>query len=87
MYLLQGTLTTFRAARPSVRNYSGSQATSQAFSQLQPVTDFSNALYPVQGNPNLSPEFANNFTQIRYNQFSFATGDVLFLNFDFIPNR
>jgi hypothetical protein len=62
-------------------NYSGS-SNQPSFSQLQPVTDFSNALYPVQGNPNLKPEFTNS-TQIRYNQFSFATGDVLFLNFNF----
>jgi hypothetical protein len=62
-------------------NYNGS-SNQPTFSQLQPVIDRSNALYPVQGNPDLQPEFSNNI-QIRYNQFSFATGDVLFLNFQY----
>ncbi|HEX3384195.1 MAG TPA: outer membrane beta-barrel protein, partial [Mucilaginibacter sp.] len=35
-------------------NYSGS-TTQPTFQQLQPVTDYSNALYPVQGNPDLKP--------------------------------
>lgn len=61
--------------------YSGS-SNQPTFNQLQPVTDFSNALYPVQGNPNLRPEFNNTFN-IRYNAFSFATGNVLFLNFNY----
>ncbi|HWD90274.1 MAG TPA: TonB-dependent receptor [Mucilaginibacter sp.] len=58
-------------------NYNGS-ASSPSFTQLQPTTDFSNALYPVQGNPDLKPQFTNNFT-IRYNNFSFATGNVFFV--------
>ena len=58
-------------------NYNGSSS-SPNFTQLQPTTDFSNALYPVQGNPDLKPQFTNNFT-IRYNKFSFATGDVFFI--------
>jgi hypothetical protein len=62
-------------------NYNGSSS-SPSFTQLQPVTDFSNALYPVQGNPNLKPQFTNNFS-IRYNAFSFATGNILFTNFSF----
>ncbi|MCJ8210855.1 outer membrane beta-barrel protein [Mucilaginibacter sp. RS28] len=62
-------------------NYNGNN-NMPSFSQLQPVTDFSNALYPVQGNPNLKPEFANNFN-IRYNKFSFQTGDVIFANASF----
>ena len=57
-------------------NYNGSSST-PSFSQLQPVIDFSNALYPVEGNPNLKPQFTNNFS-IRYNNFSFTTGDILF---------
>jgi len=61
-------------------NYNGSSS-QPTFQQLQPVTDFSNALYPVQGNPNLKPEFTNNFS-IRYNSFSFDTGNVLFTNFN-----
>ncbi|MGZ3751671.1 MAG: outer membrane beta-barrel protein, partial [Mucilaginibacter sp.] len=62
-------------------NYNGSSS-SPNFTQLQPTTDFSNALYPVQGNPNLKPQFTNNFS-IRYNNFSFATGDVFFANASF----
>jgi len=62
-------------------NYNGSSS-QPSFTQLQPVIDFSNPLYPVQGNPNLKPEFTNNFS-IRYNAFSFETGNVLFTNFSF----
>jgi Outer membrane protein beta-barrel family/Carboxypeptidase regulatory-like domain len=62
-------------------NYSGT-SNQPTFSQLQPVTDFSNALYPVQGNPNLKPEF-DNVVSIRYNKFSFQTGNVLFTNLSF----
>jgi hypothetical protein len=62
-------------------NYNGSNA-APSFSQLQPVVDLSNALYPVQGNPNLNPAFTNNVS-IRYNNFSFATGNVFFANFSY----
>ncbi|HTD39860.1 MAG TPA: outer membrane beta-barrel protein [Mucilaginibacter sp.] len=62
-------------------NYNGSSS-SPSFTQLQPITDRSNALYPVQGNPDLKPQFNNNFS-IRYNQFSFATGNIMFINFSF----
>lgn len=62
-------------------NYNGSSS-QPSFSQLQPVVDFSNALYPVQGNPNLKPQFTNNIS-IRYNNFSFTTGDVFFANASF----
>jgi hypothetical protein len=62
-------------------NYNGS-SNQPNFNYLQPVIDFSNALYPVQGNPNLKPTFSNNFT-LRYNKFSFATGNVLFTNLTF----
>jgi len=62
-------------------NYNGSSS-SPSFTQLQPVTDFSNATYPVQGNPFLKPQFTNNFS-IRYNAFSFATGNIFFINFGF----
>jgi len=67
-------------------NYNGSSS-SPSFSQLQPVTDFSNALYPVQGNPDLKPQFTNNLT-VRYNSFDFNTGNILFtsLNFQQISN-
>ncbi len=62
-------------------NYNGSSSQPN-FNYLQPVIDFSNALYPVQGNPNLVPEFNNNLN-LRYNRFSFATGDILFTNLSF----
>jgi hypothetical protein len=55
-------------------NYNGSSS-QPSFNQLQPVTDFSNALYPVQGNPNLNPQFTNNIS-LRYNAFSFQTGNI-----------
>jgi hypothetical protein len=65
--------------------YNGS-SNQPTFSQLQPVIDFSNALYPVQGNPNLKPEFANNFN-LRYNNFSFQTGNIFFTNFNFTATQ
>ncbi|MES2277018.1 MAG: outer membrane beta-barrel protein [Bacteroidota bacterium] len=72
---------TFSRSQSFNAQYSGN-SNQPSFSQLQPVIDKSNAQYPVQGNPNLTPEFANN-VNIRYNQFSFNTGDVLFLNFNY----
>ncbi|MDB4901899.1 MAG: hypothetical protein JWQ63_1180 [Mucilaginibacter sp.] len=66
----------FSRSRNFSVNYNGSSST-PSFSQLQPVIDFSNALYPVEGNPNLKPQFTNNIS-IRYNNFSFATGDIFF---------
>lgn len=62
-------------------NYNGNN-NMPSFSQLQPVVDKSNAFYPVEGNPFLKPEFANNFS-MRYNKFSFQTGNVLFANVNF----
>ena len=62
-------------------NYSGT-SNQPTFSELQPVTDFSNALYPVEGNPDLKPEFANNIS-IRYNKFNFQTNDIIFTNLSF----
>jgi len=62
-------------------NYNGSSS-SPSFTQLQPVIDFSNALYPVEGNPYLKPQFTNNFS-IRYNSFDFASGNILFTNLSF----
>lgn len=72
---------TFSRSQALSINYNGSSS-SPSFTQLQPVIDFSNALYPVEGNPNLKPQFTNNFS-IRYNKFSFATGDVFFTNVSF----
>ena len=65
--------------------YNGS-SNQPTFSQLQPVIDFTNALYPVQGNPNLKPELANNFS-LRYNNFSFQTGNIFFTNFNFTATQ
>jgi len=62
-------------------NYSGS-TTQPTFTQLQPVTDYSNALYPVQGNPGLKPSFTNNLTAY-YNFFDFDNGRTLFSNVSF----
>jgi hypothetical protein len=52
------------------------------FSQLQPFTDFSNALYPITGNPNLKPEYNSSFS-LRYIKFNSVSGNVLFSNFNF----
>ena len=62
-------------------NYSG-YSTQPTFSELQPVTDFSTALYPITGNPDLKPEY-NNRIDFRYNNFSFETGNIFFSNFSF----
>ena len=62
-------------------NYNGSSS-QPTFAQLQPVTDLSNALYPVQGNPNLQPQFTNS-VQVRYNNFSFTTGDIFFVSLQY----
>jgi len=63
-------------------NYSGS-SNAPTYSELQPVTDFSNASYPITGNPNLEPEFNNTFS-LRYNKFDFASGNVFFSNLSFV---
>jgi len=62
-------------------NYNGS-SNSPTYAELQPVTDFSSASYPVQGNPDLKPEYNNTFN-IRYNKFDFASGNVFFSNVNF----
>ena len=58
--------------------YNGSNA-APSFSQLQPVIDKSNPLYPVEGNADLKPQFTNNVL-LRYNSFDFASGNALFTN-------
>jgi hypothetical protein len=63
-------------------NYSGGSVM-PTYSELQPVTDFSSALYPVTGNPDLKPMYNNTFS-IRYNKFNFQTGNVFFSNFSFV---
>lgn len=59
-----------------------------SFSQLQPVTDLSNPQFPVVGNPNLRAEFTHNIN-LRYNNYNFDKGDVLFTNLsaNFSQNR
>jgi len=62
-------------------NYNGG-STQPSFSQLEPVTDYSNALYPVQGNPGLKPSFTNNLS-IAYNSFDFDNNRTFFTNASF----
>jgi len=59
-------------------NYNGN-SNQPTFSQLQPVTDYTNALYPVQGNANLKPSFSNSL-QVRYNNFGITSGNIFFIN-------
>ena len=59
-------------------NYSGGSE-QPTFTKLQPVTDYSNALYPVQGNPYLKPSFTNNLS-VQYNFFDFGNSRTLFTN-------
>ena len=63
-------------------NYGGSSVM-PTYSELQPVTDFSNAQYPIIGNPDLKQQY-NNTLSIRYNNFNFQSGNVFFSNFSFI---
>lgn len=63
-------------------NYTGT-TNAPTYSELQPVTDFSNASYPVTGNPYLQPEFNNTFS-LRYNKFNFESGNVFFSNLSFV---
>ncbi len=71
----------FSRSRSFNINYNGN--TSQpGYSQLQPVTDRSNAQYLTTGNPNLKPEFTNTLS-MRYNNFDFITGNVFFGNISF----
>jgi len=71
----------FSRSRSFNINYNGS--TSQpSYSQLQPVTDYSNPQYLTTGNPNLKPEFTNTLS-MRYNNFDFITGNVFFGNISF----
>ncbi len=63
-------------------NYSASSLM-PTYTELQPVTDFSSATYPVTGNPDLKPQYNNTFS-LRYNKFNFESGNVFFSNFSFI---
>jgi len=62
-------------------NYSGN-ATQPTFSQLQPVTDFSNPQIVSAGNPNLRPAITHN-VNLSFSNFNFITGKVLFTNLTF----
>ncbi len=59
-----------------------------SFNQLQPVYDLSNPQFPVIGNPDLKAEFSHNIN-LRFNNFNFEQGDVLFTNvsMNFSQNR
>jgi hypothetical protein len=59
-------------------NYNGTN-NQPTYQQSQPVADFSNRQNIVFGNPDLKPEFSNTFS-MRYNNFNFISGDVLFAN-------
>lgn len=71
----------FSRSQTLTLNYQGA-SNSPTYAELQPVVDFSNASYPVQGNPDLLPEY-NNSVSIRYNKFDFASGNVFFTNVNF----
>lgn len=62
-------------------NYNGA-SNQPTYAELNPRLDQSNTAYQVQGNPNLQPEFANNFS-LRYNKFSIGTGNIFFSNLTF----
>nr|WP_294869731.1 TonB-dependent receptor [uncultured Pedobacter sp.] len=62
-------------------DYQGA-SNSPAYHQLQPVIDFSESSYPMQGNPDLLPEYNNSF-QVRYNKFGDGTGKTFFVNLSF----
>jgi hypothetical protein len=66
-------------------NYTGN-ATQPTFTQLQPVTDFSNPLYITEGNPNLKPALNHNIN-FSFNNFNFISGKVLFTNITFSTIR
>ncbi len=68
----------FSRSRSLSINYNGS-TNQPSFTQLQPVTDFSNPQFITIGNPNLRPEF-NNVLSVRYNNFDFISGNVFFGN-------
>jgi hypothetical protein len=61
--------------------YNGS-ANQPTYTELLPKIDFTNALYPVEGNPDLKQSYTNTLS-LRYNKFSFETGNVFFSNLTF----
>jgi hypothetical protein len=62
-------------------SYNGN-ATQPTFSQLQPVSDFSNQQAVTSGNPNLKPAINHNIN-LSYNNFNFISGKVIFTNLTF----
>jgi Outer membrane protein beta-barrel family/Carboxypeptidase regulatory-like domain len=68
----------FSRSRSFSINYDG-RTNQPTYTQLQPVTDYSNPQYLVTGNPNLRPEFTNSLN-MRYNNFDFISGNVFFGN-------
>lgn len=71
----------FSKTRELSFNYNG-RSNQPSYNQLQPITDKSNAQYYVTGNNQLLPEFTNS-ASIRYNNFDFASGNVLFTNLSY----
>ena len=72
---------TFSRGKELSFNYRGS-SNQPTYNQLSPSYNFSNIIFPTVGNPNLDPEFDNNFS-FRYNKFSFETGNIFFTNLSF----
>ncbi len=68
----------FSRSRSFSVNYNGS-TNQPSYTQLQPITDYSNPQYITVGNPNLRPEFTNTLS-MRYNNFDFISGNVFFGN-------
>lgn len=68
----------FSRTRSFNASYSG-RSNEPGYTQLQPIPDVSNPQYPVYGNPELNAEFNHRFN-LRYNNFEFNTGNVLFTN-------
>ena len=66
-------------------NYSGNP-NQPSYTELQPVTDYSNAAYPVRGNGDLLPEFINSFS-LRYNSFNNGSGESLFAGISLMSTR
>ncbi|MBK0381974.1 outer membrane beta-barrel protein [Pedobacter sp. SD-b] len=71
----------FSKTRELSFNYNG-RSSQPSYNQLQPITDKSNAQYYTTGNNQLLPEFTNS-ASIRYNNFDFASGNVLFTNISY----
>lgn len=71
----------FSRSNSLTANYNGSSREPN-FAQLQPVIDSSNIKNLVIGNPNLGPEFTNQFS-LTYNKVGILTGTSLFVNASF----